>query len=140
VAVAYQPAPAAGGNGGYAAASPDTTPSTKAEQEAVRDLLKKLRNKSDESRWNAPAPARVTVRLPADARLYVNGVACPLTSDTRSFVTPRLRPGQRYAYTLRAEVRREGRTVAETRRVNVAAGRRVRVNFDFSPQLTATSR
>ena len=39
--------------------------------------------------------ARVTVKLPSDARLYVDGVLCPLKSATRSFNTPELVAGQR---------------------------------------------
>ncbi len=58
--------------------------------------------------------ARVTVKLPADARLYVDGVPCPLTSATRSFDTPELDAGRSYYYTLKAEVVRDGETHAAT--------------------------
>jgi uncharacterized protein (TIGR03000 family) len=133
VAVVVRAGPAGGGGA-------DVSPSTGAERDAVRDLLKKMRSKSEETRNGGPTPARVTVRLPADAQLWVNDVACPLTSDTRSFVTPRLERGQRYSYTLRAEVRRDGRPVTQTRRVNIAAGRQVNVRFDFATELTTTGR
>jgi uncharacterized protein (TIGR03000 family) len=82
----------------------------------------------------------VTVELPADARLFVNGVACPLTSERRSFLSPQLQPGQEYTYTLRAELQRNGRTLTRTRRVRVAADREVNVNFDFASELTSTDR
>jgi uncharacterized protein (TIGR03000 family) len=87
---------------------------------------------------DASVTARVTVRLPAQARLWVNDVPCPLTSDTRSFVTPTLQPGQKYAYTLRAQVEREGQRLTETRQVPVAAGRQVNVRFDFATVSTAS--
>jgi uncharacterized protein (TIGR03000 family) len=86
----------------------------------------------------APAPARITVRLPADAKLYVDQVFCPLTSETRTFDTPTLEGGREYYYTLRAEVTRDGQRRQETQRVTVAPGRRVTVEFrNFTPLQTA---
>jgi uncharacterized protein (TIGR03000 family) len=52
--------------------------------------------------------ARVTVKLPSDARLYVDNAVCPLTSDTRTFNTPAVEVGRSYFYTLKAEVTRDG--------------------------------
>src|SRR5262249_25551942 len=49
-------------------------------------------------------PARVTVKLPADAKLYVDGVLCPMTSAVRSFETPTLHGGVTYQYTPQAQV------------------------------------
>jgi uncharacterized protein (TIGR03000 family) len=73
--------------------------------------------------------AQITVRLPAEARLWVDGTPCPLTSDTRSFATPKLETGRQYVYTMRAEVVRDGQTVAQTQRVVLGAGRQVNVTF-----------
>lgn len=75
-------------------------------------------------------PARITVRLPADARLSVDGVDCPLTSDTRTFDTPAIAPGQKFYYLLTAEVVRGGRPVAQTRRVDFRSGEDVIVSFE----------
>jgi uncharacterized protein (TIGR03000 family) len=82
--------------------------------------------------------ARVTVKLPADARLYVDDVLCPLTSATRTFNTPELDAGQRYYYTLKAEVVRDGGTRSATQRVLVEAGKQVRVEFKDLPVQTAS--
>ena len=73
--------------------------------------------------------ARLTVKLPADARLYVDGVLCPLTSTIRSFDTPELDAGQSYYYTLKAEVVREGETRTAKKRVVVEAGKQITVEF-----------
>jgi uncharacterized protein (TIGR03000 family) len=73
--------------------------------------------------------ARITVKLPADARLYVDGALCPLTSDTRSFTTPELNAGQKYYYTLKAEVLRGGEAHTARKRVIVEAGKDVAVEF-----------
>jgi uncharacterized protein (TIGR03000 family) len=76
-----------------------------------------------------PSPARVTVRLPEDARLYVDNVACNLTTGMRSFETPKLEPGKQYYYTLKAEAVRNGQTQSETRRIIVQAGKQASVDF-----------
>jgi uncharacterized protein (TIGR03000 family) len=76
-----------------------------------------------------PDRATVVVSLPADAKLYVDDTFCPLTSEKRSFRTPRLEAGRNYYYTLRVEMVREGKAVKKSRRVYVAAGKKVKVDF-----------
>jgi len=73
--------------------------------------------------------AKVTVKLPADARLYVDGVLYPLNSEVRSFTTPELEAGQRYYYTLQAELVRDGETRTARKRVIVEAGKDITVEF-----------
>jgi uncharacterized protein (TIGR03000 family) len=73
--------------------------------------------------------AKVTVIVPEDARVYVDGVLCPLTSTRRTFETPKLASGQRYFYTVRAEVTRDGQTRGDSRRVLVEAGKETTVEF-----------
>jgi uncharacterized protein (TIGR03000 family) len=77
----------------------------------------------------AAAPARFTVRLPAEAKLFVEGQASTLTSDTRTFETPALRPDRNYAYALKAEMIRDGKVVVESREVIFQAGKDVTVDF-----------
>ncbi len=84
--------------------------------------------------------ARVTVKLPADARLYIDNVLCPLTSSTRSFDTPELDAGRRYYYTLKAEVVRDGVMQTARKRVVVEAGKEVSVEFANLPQVQTASR
>lgn len=134
-------APATGGE-------PGTTPLSKEEAEAVRRVLKELRETKKAPGFVPPppggestsAPARLTVQLPADARLWVDGTVCPLTSDMRSFNTPALAPGRQYFYTLRMEVEREGRTLSTSRRVFVAAGQAVSVDLNDLSVATTVSR
>lgn len=73
--------------------------------------------------------ARITVRLPASAKLFVDDVLCPLTSDTRSFNTPKLEAGRKYYYTLRMEQEQNGTTQVESRRVIITPGEHVQVDF-----------
>jgi uncharacterized protein (TIGR03000 family) len=78
------------------------------------------------------APATLVVRLPADAKLTVDGSATGSTDSLRTFVSPPLQVGKDYQYTLRAEMMRDGKKVERTRDVNVRAGRTSEVNFDFA--------
>jgi uncharacterized protein (TIGR03000 family) len=84
------------------------------------------------------APAHITVRLPANAKLYVDDVPAPQTSARQTFDTPRLEPGRVYYYMLRAETTLNGRARSESRRVELQAGKRVEV--DFTDLATVASR
>jgi uncharacterized protein (TIGR03000 family) len=83
------------------------------------------------------SPARIRVKLPADADLYVDGVRVPMTSEVRSFQTPKLEPGRSYYYTLKADVVRDGRTVSASKRVTVEAGKEETVEFRDLPVQSA---
>jgi uncharacterized protein (TIGR03000 family) len=84
--------------------------------------------------------ARVKVVLPADAKLYVDGVALESRGATRSFETPQLEPGQKYSYTLTAEVLRDGQKRDFVRTVTVEAGKEVTVEFKDLVALQSASR
>jgi uncharacterized protein (TIGR03000 family) len=68
------------------------------------------------------APARLTVELPAAAKLYVDGSLVNGDTTTRNFHTPDLTPGKTFYYDLKAEVTVGGKTVTEEKRVLVKAG------------------
>jgi uncharacterized protein (TIGR03000 family) len=73
--------------------------------------------------------AKVVVQLPPDAKLYVDDQPIKTTADRQTFNTPQLQRGQTYFYEVRAEAVRDGKTVAETRRVLIRAGQEVTVDF-----------
>jgi uncharacterized protein (TIGR03000 family) len=77
------------------------------------------------------APATIVVRLPADARLMIDGAPTSSTQDVRRFVSPPLQPGKEYQYTLKAEVTRDGKKVEHSRDVTVRAGQPSEVTFDL---------
>ena len=83
-------------------------------------------------------PATIVVSLPADARLIVDGTSTSSTSDRRTLVTPELEFGSTYVYTMRAEIVRDGQTVAQVQTVNVRGGEVSTVNFNFAPQTVAS--
>jgi len=77
--------------------------------------------------------ATVVVQMPADARLFVEGQRLRVDPTTNSFKTPALEKDARYLYTLKIEVTRDGRTVTESKDIEVAAGATTRVRFSEPP-------
>jgi len=91
------------------------------------DTKKKV---GDKGAADLPAPATIIVLLPADARLTIDGEITTSTSARRVFLSPALRPGQQYQYTLQAEVVRQGQPVRITRVVPVQAGATTQVSLE----------
>lgn len=83
------------------------------------------------------APANVTVVLPENAKLTVNDVAIT-AKGKQTFATPKLEKGKSYFYTVKAEIVRDGKPVTETRKIDVAAGKDVTVDFTVNATLTAS--
>jgi uncharacterized protein (TIGR03000 family) len=102
---------------------------------------KDKKGKGTEEEVSIPSnTARVTVNLPSDARLWIENVECPLTSEVRSFKTPTLNPSQLYFYNIRAEIVRDGRTITETQRVTITPGEEARVDFNNSGVIGTAAR
>ena len=78
------------------------------------------------------APATILVTVPAGARLTIDGTPTTSTEETRYLVSPNLQPGRDYVYTLRAEVVRDGQSLAQEQRVTVRAGEEFRVPFTLA--------
>lgn len=85
-------------------------------------------------------PAKITVRLPADAMLFIDGTRCPLTSDTRYFETAPLQAGRNYTYALKAEVVDGGKVVSLVKEVTFRAGEDVKADFGDRPAFLAAAR
>jgi uncharacterized protein (TIGR03000 family) len=73
--------------------------------------------------------ARVTVRLPADARLWIDDFQFQQTGPVRVLNTPELQPGQKYHYVLKAQWTENGQPVTQERTANVQAGGETTVDF-----------
>src|SRR5262249_8941310 len=78
---------------------------------------------------SAPAPAHIVVTVPTDARVTFDGYRTRKTGVQRTFVTPPLPAGQRFAYEVRAEVTRGGQVVGRTVQAIVRAGQTTRVDL-----------
>jgi uncharacterized protein (TIGR03000 family) len=88
-------------------------------------------DKDDEARYYGAAPATVVVHVPANAKLSFDKVATRSNAAVRKFVTPSLRTGKTYYYTLTAEMVQDGQKVTASKRVAVRAGRETQVSLEF---------
>jgi uncharacterized protein (TIGR03000 family) len=82
----------------------------------------------------APPPkpgmgANLKFRVPADAKLYVDGRLTTVGGTERAFTTPPLNAGQKFYYDVRAEMTVDGKLVVEEKRVIVEAGGKVSESF-----------
>ncbi len=74
--------------------------------------------------------ARMLVEVPADAKVFVDGVETKLANLTsRSYITPPLERGRDFAYDVRVDVVRDGQTLSETQQIVVRAGEESRAVF-----------
>jgi uncharacterized protein (TIGR03000 family) len=73
--------------------------------------------------------AKITVKLPAGATLYVNGGKNERTEAVREFTTPTLTPGKVYQYTMKAELTRNGLPEYQESKVEFRAGDALTVDF-----------
>jgi uncharacterized protein (TIGR03000 family) len=71
----------------------------------------------------------VQVRVPADAKVWVDDQATRQTGTDREFQTPPLRPGSTYMYSLKAQWTKDGQTVERTQQVRVKANSTAKVDF-----------
>lgn len=76
-----------------------------------------------------PNQAQIVVTLPADARMYVDGIDMNLTGSVRQFRTPDLKPGTKNTYSIKIVVDRGGKPVEETKTVDLVPGQTTRVHF-----------
>jgi uncharacterized protein (TIGR03000 family) len=74
--------------------------------------------------------ASLKFRLPAAAKLYVDGRPTALTGTERAFTTPPLAPGQKFYYDVKAVLATDGEPVVEERRVIVEAGANLTESFE----------
>jgi uncharacterized protein (TIGR03000 family) len=73
----------------------------------------------------------LTVNVPDDAKIYVNGQSTTSTGAARQYVSRDLKSGFNYTYEVRAEVTRDGRTVEQVKKVDLRAGETASLAFDF---------
>jgi uncharacterized protein (TIGR03000 family) len=73
--------------------------------------------------------ALVEVRVPRNAEVWFSGEKTNSTGREREFLTPELKDGKSYFYTIKARWTQNGQPVEQTRRVKVAPGAHVMVDF-----------
>jgi uncharacterized protein (TIGR03000 family) len=79
----------------------------------------------------APDALVLAVRVPDDARVYVNDELTDNKGALRYFNSVGLEPGSAYVYRVRAEVVRDGKTITQTKVARVGAGKSADLDFPF---------
>ncbi|MGD9724061.1 MAG: TIGR03000 domain-containing protein [Pirellulales bacterium] len=79
--------------------------------------------------------AWLNVKVPADAKVFVNDRETTSTGTDREYVSHDLRPGARYNYNIRTEFVRDGKTVSETKSVQLVAGQSAELDFADGEQV-----
>jgi uncharacterized protein (TIGR03000 family) len=74
----------------------------------------------------------LTVWVPFDAKVTVNGRETSSTGSRRQFISYGLKPGFSYKYVVQAEVVRNGQTQTDTRDVTLTPGQITSVAFGFN--------
>lgn len=82
------------------------------------------------------AEGLLTVSVPADAKIFVNGQATSSTGEVRQYVSRDLANGMSYAYEVRAEVVRDGQTMEQVKTIDLRAGATNSLAFDFEAAKT----
>ena len=82
------------------------------------------------SQAQSPTRARLIVNVPERAEVFIEGQRMKTKSRRRAFRTPELTPGQRYVYSVRAEVTRNGKKEVRVKRIFIRPGEQVIATFD----------
>jgi len=78
----------------------------------------------------AAAPAYLEVKVPADAKIWVDGVLTTQTGSVRHFTSPALDAGQTFTYDMRARwFDVSGQPIEQARQVKVRANDRIGIDF-----------
>jgi uncharacterized protein (TIGR03000 family) len=80
----------------------------------------------------------LSVVVPEDARVYVNGMLTQTPGTYRQYVSRGLVPGYSYTYEVRVVLNRDGKVVSDSKTVQLRAGQTRDVSFDLqrsSPEM-----
>jgi uncharacterized protein (TIGR03000 family) len=80
----------------------------------------------------------LTVWVPSDAKVTINGMLTKSTGGRRQFVSYGLQPGFVYKYEVKAEVTlKDGKVYTESKTVSLRAGEREGVAMQFNDETSA---
>ena len=80
------------------------------------------------------AVAYLNVKVPEDAKVYLQDQLMTIPGTQRRFVTPAIQQGYQSNYTVKVEVVRNGQTITKTAQATVLAGQEVDVVVSFDGQ------
>lgn len=94
---------------------------------------------AEQSTMLSNGEAYLSVNVPADARVFVNGQATTSVGTQRTYVSRGLTPGTAYDYRVRVETTVDGEARSETKLVKLQAGQNLQVGFDFQAATEAVT-
>jgi uncharacterized protein (TIGR03000 family) len=80
------------------------------------------------------APVTIDVKLPAEADLWIEGIKMKQSGELRTFISPKVEPGQRFVYDFRIRFTENGREITKTRTLIIYAGQHITVDFVNPPK------
>ncbi|MEY4177021.1 MAG: hypothetical protein RLY70_595 [Planctomycetota bacterium] len=83
--------------------------------------------------------AMILVNVPADAKVFVNGMATTSQGEQRSFVSRGLSSGYRYTYEVKVQAKRDGQVVEQVKTVQLRSGENADLAFDLPKGAMETS-
>jgi uncharacterized protein (TIGR03000 family) len=79
------------------------------------------------------AKTKVTLHVPANAKVTLAGAETRQTGETRTFITTSLKAGQKWdGYVVRVELERDGQTLTEEKNLAIEGGQSYELSFDFA--------
>jgi len=83
----------------------------------------------------------LTVRVPANAKVYLAGNPTKATGETRVFRTTSLSSGKSWNdYTIKVEIEKDGKTISREEKISLGAGETKELTFDFDSEKVADVR
>ena len=83
----------------------------------------------------------LTVRVPAQAKVFLAGNETKAQGEVRIFRTTSLSQGSRWSdYVIKVEMEKEGRTITREEKITLAAGDQKELTFDFDSEKVADAR
>ena len=79
--------------------------------------------------------AILSVRIPREAKVFINGHLTRTEGELRSYVSKHLKPGQSYDYYVRAVLDVDGKEIVRDKKVSLSNGIQKTIGFDFSEKL-----
>lgn len=93
---------------------------------------------ADEQLADKPVETKLTLKVPAEAKVYLSGRATTSTGEVREFATTKLVPGKSWAdYTVVVTYEKDGQLLTQEKNVTIKAGDSSEVTFDFNSDRVA---
>jgi len=88
---------------------------------------------SEEQVAEAEARTKLTLHVPADAKVYLSGHETKASGQVREFATSRLSVGETWDdYLIRVEIQRDGQTLSKEQKLSLVGGEERQLTFNFA--------